>query len=48
MKRIQQVFVLLAIFLPGIALAQLKIQLLDQDNNPISQAVVSIFTDLPP
>lgn len=48
MKRIQQVSVLLAIFLPGIAFAQVKVQLLDQDNIPISQAVVSISSETPP
>lgn len=42
MKRIQQVCALLVIFLPGIVLAQIKVQLLDQDKNPISQAVISI------
>lgn len=42
MRRIQKVCAFLFIFLPSIAFAQVKVQLLDQDENPISQAVISI------
>ena len=42
MTKIIPVFLLFAMLLPSIVCAQIKIQLLDQDNQPVSQAVISI------
>jgi len=42
MTKIKLFFALCAVVWPSIVFAQLKIQLLDQDNKPVSQAVISI------
>lgn len=42
MSKIKQILVLFAIVWPSLTCAQLRIQLLDQDNNPVSHAVISI------
>jgi plastocyanin len=42
MIKIKLFFALFAVVWPGIVCAQFKIQLLDQDNKPVSQAVISI------
>lgn len=42
MTKIKLFFALFAVVWPNIVFAQLKIQLLDQDNKPVSQAVISV------
>lgn len=46
MGKIIHAFLLFAIMLPSIVCAQIKIQLLDQDNQPVSQAVINIPSEI--
>lgn len=46
MTKVIRVFLLYAIMLPNIVFAQTKIQLLDQVNQPVSQAVISIPSEI--
>ncbi|SEQ34156.1 methylamine utilization protein [Nitrosomonas ureae] len=46
MSKIRQIIMLFVVVWPSIGSAQLKIQLFDQDNKPVSQAVISIPTKI--